>query len=85
MDLFRRLASFQTAPDSAVEELGVDPGTGRHLLRLTMRARRQAIGLLLTFAGTVELLLPADLRAELVERAAAALRTHGGTGSPLPG
>lgn len=82
LELFRRLASFQVAPSSAVEELGVEPGTGRLLLRLTMRARRQAIGLLLTFAGTAELLAPADLRSELVQRAAAALRTHGGTGSP---
>ncbi|CAI9406455.1 helix-turn-helix transcriptional regulator [Nocardioides sp. T2.26MG-1] len=83
VELFRRLASFQVLPDSVIEDLGVEDRTGRVLLRLTMRARRQAIGLLLTFAGAAELLAPADLRADLVERAAAALRRHGaltGTG-----
>lgn len=83
VELFRRLASFQVQPESAIEDLGVEDGTGRVLLRLTMRARRQAIGLLLTFAGAAELLAPGDLRADLVERAGAALRRHGvhtGTG-----
>jgi hypothetical protein len=43
-----------------------------------MRARRQAIGLLLTFGGSVELLGPADLRADLVDTARATLALHGG-------
>lgn len=78
LEIFRRLASFQTAPGTTPHELPAQPGDERVRLRLTMRARRQAIGLLLTFGGSVELLAPPDLRADLVTTARATLARHGG-------
>ncbi len=84
--LFRRLASFQVSRDTVPVDLGPAFGpAGRTRLRLTMRARKQALALVLTFAGEVELLGPPDLRAELVAGARAVLARHGqaeeGTGS----
>lgn len=78
VELFRRLASFQAVPGGAPVGLDPVPDDDRLRLRLTMRARRQAVGLLLTFGGAVELLGPADLRAELVATARAALERHSG-------
>jgi predicted DNA-binding transcriptional regulator YafY len=75
LEVFRRLASFQVVAGTRPEEIESDDA-GRSVLRLTMRARRQAIGLLLTMGGAAELLEPADLRAELVDTAARALRAH---------
>jgi predicted DNA-binding transcriptional regulator YafY len=76
LDLFRRLASFQVVAGTTPERLPEMDGDSRARLRLVLRARRQAIGLLLTFGGEAELLAPADLRAELVARAGAALAVH---------
>lgn len=81
LDTFRRLSSFQTVAGTRPQDLPPDPdgtGDGRVRLRLTMRARRQAVGLLLTLGGSVELLAPADLRDELVATARDALARHGG-------
>lgn len=76
LELFLRLSSFQVAAGTRPTEVARDAAP-RTVLRLVMRARRQAIGLLLTFGGGVELLEPADLRDELVATASAALSRHG--------
>lgn len=47
------------------------------LMRCTFRVRKAAVGMLLAFAGEVEVLAPADLRAELRETALAAAATYG--------
>ena len=75
LDQFLRLSSFQVVAGSRPTEVARDEDQ-RVVLRLVMRARGQAIGLLLTFGGGVELLEPADLRAELVATASAALARH---------
>ena len=77
LDRLRRVASFQLVAGTTPQELPPVPGDDRVRLRLVMRARRQALGLVLTFGGEVELLSPLDLRAELVEVARAALARHG--------
>ncbi|GAA5153497.1 YafY family protein [Nocardioides marinquilinus] len=76
VELFHRLASFQVVAGTTPERLPEVAGDPRPRVRLTMRARRQAVGLLLTFGGEAELLAPADLRDELVARAGAALAVH---------
>ncbi|WP_134768315.1 WYL domain-containing protein [Nocardioides sp. 1609] len=83
--LFRRLATFQVATGAGAVDLPAVVGDPRTRLRLVMRTRSQAIGLLLTFAGDVELLAPPDLRAELVSRAEAALRLHASDPGAGPG
>lgn len=76
LEVFRRLASFQVVSGTTPQALPPVDGDDRVRLRLTMRARRQAMGLLLTFGGSVELLGPGDLRAELVATARATLALH---------
>ncbi|MEO9325080.1 WYL domain-containing protein [Nocardioides sp. C4-1] len=76
--IFRRLATFQVVRDSVVETLPAVDGDPRVRLRLVVRARMQAIGLVLTFGGDVEVLAPPELRADVVASAWAALAAHDG-------
>lgn len=48
------------------------------LMRCTFRARKAAVGMLLAFAGDVEVLTPAELRTEMLQRARAAVATYEG-------
>ncbi|WP_340540000.1 helix-turn-helix transcriptional regulator [Nocardioides sp. GXZ039] len=74
---FRRLASFQVVADTEIVELDGPDHDPRARLRLVLRARPMALGLILSHGGDVELLAPADLRADLVSRAEGAVRRHG--------
>lgn len=74
--IFRRLSSFQVVRDSTVETLPAVDGDPRVRLRLVVRARMQAVGLVLTFGGDVEVVSPPELRADVVDRAEATLARH---------
>ncbi|WP_139978802.1 helix-turn-helix transcriptional regulator [Nocardioides litoris] len=76
--IFRRLAASQATAGTTVETLDVPADDDRPRLRLTVRARRQALGLVLTFGGDVEVLSPADLRADLLGAARAVIERHAG-------
>lgn len=73
----RRIAVFQAVDGPAgIESLPGTEGDPRTRLRLTLRARRQAVGLLLTFGGDLEVLAPAAVRAEVLARARATVDAH---------
>lgn len=72
---FRRVCQPMLQSGSQIESLEGDDHTVR--LRCTFRVRRGAIGVLLAFPGEVEVIAPADVRAEMLEMARAAVTTYG--------
>jgi predicted DNA-binding transcriptional regulator YafY len=70
-DSIRRLEDLVDFPvlEAAVEEPDPDPDTWRRL-RITFDWPREVTGRLLSLGGSVEVLAPAELRAEIAELAA---------------
>lgn len=74
VDMFSATARFQLAFDAAIDRVGTD--NGWPVLRLTFRAARAAIAIVLGFGGEARLLTPPKLRADLLDRARAAVDGH---------
>jgi predicted DNA-binding transcriptional regulator YafY len=74
VDFFCAHARFQLAPRSTITQLGTDDGWP--VLEMSFRAAKAAVAIVLAHGGEARLLTPALLRAELVDRAVAALHSH---------
>jgi predicted DNA-binding transcriptional regulator YafY len=75
VEMLRRIATPMLGKGSVARE--VPAGDEWPHLRMHFRVREAACGVLLGFAGDVEVLEPADLRARMLQLAEAALATYG--------
>ncbi|RZT27443.1 putative DNA-binding transcriptional regulator YafY [Kribbella sp. VKM Ac-2569] len=75
VELIRRIASPMLAKGEVARDVPSDDEWPH--LRLHFRIREAACGVLLGFAGDLEVLEPGDLRARMLELAQAALATYG--------
>ena len=74
VDSFCSNAQFQLAPGTRITRVGSDDGWP--MVQLTFRASAAAVALVLGYGGEARLLEPARLRAEVLNRASAALTAH---------
>jgi len=74
VDSFCSNAQFQLAPGTRITRVGSDDGWP--MVQLTFRASAAAVALVLGYGGEARLLEPARLRAEVLNRASAALTDH---------
>jgi predicted DNA-binding transcriptional regulator YafY len=75
VELIRRIASPMLAKGEVARDVPSDDEWPH--LRLHFRVREAASGVLLGFAGDLEVLEPGDLRSRMLELAQAALATYG--------
>ena len=75
VELIRRIATPMLAKGESARDVPSDDDWPH--LRMHFRVREAACGVLLGFAGDLEVLEPVDLRARMLELARAALATYG--------
>ena len=74
VDFFCAHVRFQLAPGTTIARVGTD--NGWPVLQLSFRAAKAAIAIVLGYGGEARLLAPDFLRAELLDRARAAVADH---------